>query len=219
MKTVMIWDSGGVLLNWKVREQAREYAGGQYETHCLSLLQGDIWRRYDRGDLSFPAMVAAASAVLGLPPERVTDMAQAAFASLAPQWEVIHLVQALGTKGLPQFCMTNGSVEYWALVSRDPAYQRRYRFSMESLFPGADPFSPGAPVWLSARHRLAKPEPEAFRSAEVQFRLDPAATRILFVDDGPANVAAAKACGWDAILFTGRADLLEQDLAARGVAR
>ncbi|MGA2083662.1 MAG: HAD-IA family hydrolase [Holophaga sp.] len=216
--TVIIWDSGGVLLRWNIREMARAYADGRFEPQCLSLFQGPAWRDYDRGDLSFSAMAEAASREIGLPPDRVMDMARAALVSLAPQWDVIRLVQAFKAGGMTQFCMTNGSLEYWALVSRDPAYRERYHFHMESLFPDVDPSTPGAPVWLSARHRLLKPEPEAYRSAEAQFRLDRAATRIIFVDDSPANVEAAVAHGWDGILFTGRADLLQQEFKARSVA-
>ena len=40
--------------------------------------------------------------------------------------------------------------------------------------------------------------------------------RLFFIDDNPANVAAAAACGWQAHLFTGAA-ALEAELAARGL--
>jgi beta-phosphoglucomutase-like phosphatase (HAD superfamily) len=114
--------------------------------------------------------------------------------------------------------MTNGSVEYWEYVSQSPAYEQRYHFSMDSLFAGSNHNPDSGPVWLSARRRLAKPEPEAYRSAEAQFQLDHTHTKIIFIDDNPANIDAAMAFGWDGILFNGRVDLLKEALKNRGVA-
>ena len=47
----------------------------------------------------------------------------------------------------------------------------------------------------------AKPAPEFFRAAEARTGLAPA--DVFFVDDQPANVAGARACGWTAAVWTG----------------
>lgn len=58
-----------------------------------------------------------------------------------------------------------------------------------------------APLGFSARLGVAKPEPAAFEWAVGAFG-SPAAS-ILFVDDRPPNIAAARACGLSGHLFTG----------------
>ncbi len=70
-------------------------------------------------------------------------------------------------------------------------------------------------VTVSGEVRLLKPEPEIYAHHAETFSLDPGA--ILFTDDSPANVAAAQAAGWNAVLFR-NADGLKADLKAHGIA-
>lgn len=85
-------------------------------------------------------------------------------------------------------------------------------------FPHAAPAAPAIglleDVLVSGEVGLAKPDPRIFRLLARRHALDPAAT--VFVDDSPANVAAAAGEGFDALLFTG-APRLRADLAARGL--
>lgn len=71
-------------------------------------------------------------------------------------------------------------------------------------------------VLVSGRVGLAKPDPQIFRLLARSYGLEPA--RTVFVDDAPANVAAADAEGYDAILFTD-ATALRTALVARGLLR
>jgi 2-haloacid dehalogenase len=86
------------------------------------------------------------------------------------------------------------------------------------LFRHAEPAAPAIglleEVLVSGEVHLAKPDPAIFLLARERFGLDPA--RTVFVDDAPANVAAAAALGFDAIRFTD-ADRLRRDLRARGL--
>jgi glucose-1-phosphatase len=52
---------------------------------------------------------------------------------------------------------------------------------------------------LSCRLQAVKPEPEAFVRAAA--RLESAPRELLLLDDSPANVSAARACGWQAALI------------------
>ena len=70
-------------------------------------------------------------------------------------------------------------------------------------------------LFLSCELGLAKPAPAVF--AEVTRRLAVAPEEILFVDDNPANVEAARAAGWDAVVYVSN-DQLDADLVARGLA-
>ncbi len=69
-------------------------------------------------------------------------------------------------------------------------------------------------VTVSADVRLLKPEQAIYDYHAAAFGLDPAAT--FFTDDSAANVAGAKAAGWNAVLFEG-ADRLKTDLGGFGI--
>ena len=67
---------------------------------------------------------------------------------------------------------------------------------------------------VSGRVHLVKPDLAIYRRHTETFGLAPQAT--LFTDDSPANIAAAREAGWQALLFTG-AGQLRQDLAGFGI--
>jgi putative hydrolase of the HAD superfamily len=67
---------------------------------------------------------------------------------------------------------------------------------------------------LSFEVGALKPDPRCYR--EAVRRTGMAASQCLFVDDLPANVDGARACGLQALVFTGAADL-ERQLAALDV--
>jgi len=69
-------------------------------------------------------------------------------------------------------------------------------------------------VTVSGEIKLIKPDPRIYEHHARTFGLDPSAT--LFTDDNPKNVDAAKAAGWEAILFTNPA-ALEEALAKYGI--
>jgi 2-haloacid dehalogenase len=69
-------------------------------------------------------------------------------------------------------------------------------------------------IVVSGREGVAKPDPAVFDLLLSRYDLDPA--RTVFVDDSPANVAAAAAAGLRALVFTG-ADRLRADLSRLGL--
>lgn len=69
-------------------------------------------------------------------------------------------------------------------------------------------------VLVSGTVGLAKPDPQIFNLLAQRFGLDP--PRTVFTDDSPANVEAAAAAGYDAVLFTD-AQALRACLATRGL--
>lgn len=68
---------------------------------------------------------------------------------------------------------------------------------------------------ISCDVRVVKPCREIYRLFTKKFGLKP--EECLFIDDAPANVAGAIACGWQGIVFHGDAEELEQKLAAAGI--
>jgi FMN phosphatase YigB (HAD superfamily) len=71
------------------------------------------------------------------------------------------------------------------------------------------------PMFFSSEIRAFKPTAKAFEAVEGRLAVSPG--RILFVDDTPANVDAARGRGWDAVHFTSNTELMA-DLAGRGLA-
>jgi 2-haloacid dehalogenase len=107
------------------------------------------------------------------------------------------LVERLDARGMPLFAITNFGAEFWA-----------------GFRPTAPIFDRFGQIVVSGEEKLAKPDPAIFALAQVRFGKP--AEAMLFIDDNPANVEAAAACGWQVHHFT-QASALEADLASRGL--
>lgn len=98
------------------------------------------------------------------------------------------LVLALAEAGVPLYAITNFSAEFWA----------RFR-------PTAPLFDCFRDIVVSGVEGVAKPDPAIFRLARRRFGLE--CGEALFVDDQPANVAAAVTQGFLGHRFTSSAAL------------
>lgn len=98
----------------------------------------------------------------------------------------VRLMRALRARGVPVFTLTNFGIETFALAERHfdflSEFDRRY---------------------ISGHMGVIKPEPEIYRMVEADSGVP--ARRLLFADDRPDNVAAARQRGWNAHLFEGPA--------------
>lgn len=107
------------------------------------------------------------------------------------------LVRSLAERGIPLFAITNFASPFW----------REYRAG-EPLF---DLFQD---IVVSGDEKIAKPDARIFRLAAERFGYPP--SDMLFIDDNAANIAAAKALGWQVHHFQD-AVLLRSDLLVRGL--
>jgi 2-haloacid dehalogenase len=107
------------------------------------------------------------------------------------------LARRLAARGVPLYGLTNFGAEFWARARRG--------------WPIFDLF---ADVVVSGEERVAKPDPAIFAIAERRFGRT--GGELFFTDDNPANVAAARARGWQAHLFEGAAGL-EAELVLAGL--
>ncbi|MEO0499155.1 MAG: HAD family phosphatase [Pseudomonadota bacterium] len=115
----------------------------------------------------------------------------------APIPGMLDLVARIDAAGIPIFGITNFGAEFW------------------------DMFRPTAPVFdrfrdiiVSGREQLMKPDPAIYRLAIDRFGVEPSQT--LFIDDREDNVAGAKALGFQAHRFEGRAGA-ERAIEALGI--
>ena len=98
-----------------------------------------------------------------------------------------------------------------ATASRKPC---RTKFPGRTTWRGWPIFDLFADVVVSGEERVAKPDPAIFAIAERRFGRT--GGELFFTDDNPANVAAARARGWQAHLFEGAAGL-EAELVLAGL--
>jgi 2-haloacid dehalogenase len=107
------------------------------------------------------------------------------------------LVRRLSGAGVPLYCLTNFGDEFWKVFR-----------------PTQPIFDLFADIIVSGREKVAKPEARIYEIVEE--RSGRTGAQLFFTDDNPANIAAAKARGWDAHLFTD-AMSLEAQLVAAGL--
>jgi 2-haloacid dehalogenase len=195
----VVFDLGGVLIDWDPRHLYRKLLADEaaVEEFLATVCTPEWNAELDRGR---PFAEGVAELV-----ERHPEHA-AAIAAYHERWPemvagdlpgTVEVLADLRTGGVPLYALTNWSAETFALT--------RHRFEFLDWFDG---------LMVSGEERITKPDPAIFRLLLDRFGLDPQTT--VFVDDSPANVAAARALGIDAVRFTGH-DRLRRDLAARGL--
>ena len=107
------------------------------------------------------------------------------------------LVRRLKESGYGLFLLSNASIaqhDYWPL------------YTVSRYFDGK---------LISCDVKVVKPSREIYQIFTDKFSLEP--DECLFIDDAPANVAGAIACGWQGIVFHGDAAELEHRLAEHGI--
>lgn len=109
----------------------------------------------------------------------------------------LELVEALHGAGVPLFAITNFGAELW----------EHFRLA----WPVFERFGD---VVVSGVEKITKPDPAIYALAAERFGHAPGA--MLFIDDNLANIASARACGWQVHHFRDAAGLAE-DLRGRGL--
>jgi glucose-1-phosphatase len=180
-------DLGGVLIrvcrNWREACEAAklELRRPVFDPGMARRL-AEINRKHESGQIDDAAFDRAAAALTGLPPDQV---AAAAAGWLRPVYPgAFDLVGRLA-KAHPRVrsaCLSNTNTRHWRMMNTPGPYhlgldRLTYRF-----------------VSFEIGHM--KPSTEIFRHVEREAGL-PAAS-ILFFDDNPDNVAAARGAGWQA---------------------
>jgi 2-haloacid dehalogenase len=197
---VVVFDLGGVLLDWNPRYLYRKLFGGDeaaMERFLAEVCTIEWHRAHD----------------LGVPPERTcSELAQAhpEQAELIWAWSrrseemiagpidaTVQLLGELKHAGVPCYALTNMERETYPL--------RRERFPFLGWFDG---------TIVSAFEGVAKPDPAIFELLLDRFDLTPSET--VFVDDSPDNVRAAKGLGMQAIEFDS-ANRLREKLTEAGL--
>ena len=196
--TAVVFDLGGVLIRWDPRHLYRQLMPEDEIDAFLDEVGFQAWNHeQDAGAPWGPAVEEHAA----LFPHRRELLAAypARFAESldGPVEGTVAIVQELHAAGTRLVALTNWSAELFPHAEA--------AFDFLGLFEG---------IVVSGREGVAKPDPAAFDLLLSRYHLDPA--RTVFVDDSPANVAAAAAAGFIALAFT-TPDRLRADLSRLGL--
>lgn len=191
---VLVFDLGGVLLPFEQERRVERIATSLAipRENVRSWMHSGIAQALDRGEADVGDLARSMSALAGC--AIGDDSAKALYLSVfeAPNLPLWNAVAALRSRQ-----------RVYAL-SDNPSFVR-------DLFPRDDAFDG---VFWSADLGLLKPDRAVF--AAVAKKISAAPGDVVFVDDNAANIAAARAFGWDGVLFTSNDHLLDA-LRARGV--
>ncbi|OCA62901.1 haloacid dehalogenase [Aeromonas piscicola] len=179
----IIFDLGRVVVSWDPVAIVRSVRGpDDAEALAERLFNHPDWLEVDRGTLSLHTMARQAQGRTGLPAAQNLTILQAVPASLLPDPAMLTLIETLHGAGHTLYALSN-----MGHASIDWLEQHAFwRFFSGKV--------------VSARVRMMKPEPDIYRYLLVSFDLK--AEECLFIDDSPANVAAAQALGIGGLVFT-----------------
>jgi 2-haloacid dehalogenase len=194
-----VFDLGGVLIDWDPRYLYRKLLADEaaveefLATVCTPEwnAEQDRGRPFAEGVAELVERHPVHAAAITAYHERWTEMLGGDIAG------TVELLDELRDTGVPLYALTNWSAETFGIA--------RERYQFLEWFDG---------VLVSGEERMIKPDPAIFRLLLDRFGLDPGAA--FYVDDSPANVAAAGGLGFDAVRFTGP-EQLRRDLEARGL--
>ncbi|WP_119156791.1 HAD family hydrolase [Caldimonas tepidiphila] len=196
----LVFDFGGVLFTWQPARLLREWL--PHRAVCdesaarlvAEIFQGCVpgsdWASFDRGEHEAEALVERIARRTGHPADEVRRIVDAVPSHLTVQRDTVALMAELKERGHRLFYLSNMPAPY--------------ADHLEAAHDFLDWFEAGV---FSARVGLIKPEPAIFRHAERVFGVP--GERCVFIDDVAHNVEAARACGWQALQFTGAAPCRE----------
>ena len=199
-RSVVVFDLGGVLLNWDPRHLYRKLFAG--DDAAMEAFLRDVcteaWKECQDAGRTF----AEATAEL-LPAH--ADKAHLIHAFGARFDEMIagaiggtvDIVRALKRSRVPVYALTNWSAETF------PSQRARFDFLAE--FDG---------IVVSGEEGVIKPDVRIFRILLDRYSIDPHAA--VFIDDNPANASAAGTLGIHGIQFR-TTELLRRELEALGL--
>ncbi|MBO9498926.1 MAG: HAD family phosphatase [Novosphingobium sp.] len=197
--SAVVFDVGRVIVQWDMRRLlARVIADPAELEFVFANVVSEQWHfRHDAGEeletlvaerkAEFPQHAAAIDAYATRFNETIPGLVPGTPA----------LIDRLADRGIPLYAITNFAAPFWDAYRPTEPLFRHFR-----------------DVVVSGVEKIAKPDPAIYRLAERRFGHP--ADSMLFIDDNPANIDAARALGWQAHLF-GDAQELEADLTARGL--
>jgi 2-haloacid dehalogenase len=199
-RDTVIFDLGGVLLDWNPRHLYRQLFPGDEAAmeHFLANVCNSAWNRQQDAGRS----IAEACALLKAEHSDKAELIDAYYGRhldmiAGPIEGTVAILAELRERGAKLYFLSNYSAETYRLALT--------RFEFLSWF---------ADGVVSGEHGVIKPDPAIYKLAIERFAIDPA--RAIFIDDMAINAAAARPFGIHGIHFTSP-DALRQELVELGL--
>ncbi len=201
-RTTVVFDLGGVLIDWDPRHLYRKLFPGDaagMERFLAEVctgpwnLQQDAGRSWAEGTAQLRAAHPGQAALIDAFHHRWPEMIAGPIAG------TVEILAALRAAGTPLFALTNWSAETFPVALE--------RFDFMAWFQG---------IVVSGQEKLIKPDPRIYRLLVERHGLRP--EELVYIDDNPGNAAAATALGMHGIHFTGP-DALRAELVSLGLLR
>ena len=197
----IVFDMGNVLIRFDPTyflDREGVHDPGDRKSILNELFLSTEWAQMDLGTLTEET---AEPLILPRFPERLHGTVKRLLYSWAEPGDAMpgmeDLAKRLKEAGYRLLLLSNASVAqhtYWP------------RFSVSRLLEGK---------LISCDVRVVKPNPQIYQLFTDKFLLKP--EECLFIDDAPANVAAAIGCGWQGIVFHGDVKELEVKMQKLGI--
>jgi 2-haloacid dehalogenase len=191
--TAVVFDLGGVLLDWDPRHLYRRLFAdpAEMEDFLARVCTPDWHRAHDLGE---DVTQSCRRLARQHPRHRDMIMAWVDHEDQMAAGQIDGAVDVLAE-------LKAGGVRCLALSNMEPATfaTRRARFAFMGWFDG---------LVISGIEGVAKPDPRIFQILLGRYRLEPGAT--VFVDDSPGNVAAARGLGLIGLRYTSAGGLRDR---------
>lgn len=181
----VVFDLGGVLVDWRPQALIDAFYSEAELRAALRRegFQHSDWIELDRGTIDESTAAARIAARLGRPHGELEGLFTRIREALRPVPAAVEIVRGLRARGgLSLYVLSNMA---------EPIFRHiEARHDFFGLFDG---------IVISGAIKLVKPEPAIFEHLAQRFAIAPGET--VFIDDMPANVAAARELGFTAIQF------------------
>jgi len=199
-REIVVFDLGGVLIQWDPRHLYRKLFAGDDAAmeHFLATVCTHEWNRGQDAGRTF----AEGARLLKADHPDKADLIDAYFARFeemmpGPIHGTVDILRELRDRGVPLYALSN-----WSAETYPPA---RARFDFLGWFRG---------VVISGEVGVNKPDPRIFNALSERHGIE--LQRAVFIDDSPANAAAATTLGIHGIRFT-TAEALRAELVTLGL--
>jgi putative hydrolase of the HAD superfamily len=203
----IVFDFGAVLVNWQPHDVVRKHFPSiAHSSEAAAQLASSFfshpdWQEFDAGRVSPQEISELSAKRLNLDVQAVQHMVNDIEDHITPIPSSVQALESLyadkDAKAYKLYFLSNMPAPYARGLERH-AFMR--------CFDGGI---------FSGDHGLIKPQPEIFQKLERMYSLQ--GQHILFIDDHPANIAAAQKQGWQTLHLTNPShlpDLLSQRLHA-----
>lgn len=187
MKNI-IFDLGGVVVDWSPARVVQEYPGDA--ALPVALFEDGFfernWQDFDRGVVTQTEIVKEMCRFTGRDYAECWDFIEFIKHSLRDIPATCQLIRELSAQGHRLFCLSNMSFEFYDYMKDREVF---------TYFEGQV---------ISAYEKVIKPEKEIYRILTDRFGLQPQES--LFVDDLARNTEAARQLGFHTVQFTNRTE-------------